>query len=471
MSTSFVTEFPVNKTCDISDFIREIKKWILGSPHTNFVDADFIDLNLKTDNFNREKLNEKIIYIRGEQENSDSASLNYIKKEANNFEWLSNITYYKDNHEAWISCRISCESLRPSKKVPEAKKPYFIKTFLENLGGGCDANLFVSNNPIFLNNDDVFFVSEYINGSRQFRLPIVYVSSDFYMSESCIDVNKVARKLSGMAHVLVEPDRSFSISLRKETNGQNVYGGTIGIYWPDGGGRRSFFIGQEFKTKNELENSIYEEIRVSLINRRPLTKCTWSAVQESLSKKQLSRLKEQGSTDIKTYIEVFDNEIAAKEHELKDAENEINRLKSELKKYESSKFNELNIGLICKEQNLYENEIKAIVLNELKASQTKYSDIDCRRRDVINNIIELNDSSFELQNYREKLKQLLRGYRSLDSKLKRELESLGFNISDNGKHHKLVFRGDERYVFAMPKSGSDNRGGLNLAGDISRILF
>ena len=48
---------------------------------------------------------------------------------------------------------------------------------------------------------------------------------------------------------------------------------------------------------------------------------------------------------------------------------------------------------------------------------------------------------------------------------------LGFDISSDGKHHKLTFRGDPRYTFSMPKSSSDHRAGKNLVGKISTLLF
>ena len=72
---------------------------------------------------------------------------------------------------------------------------------------------------------------------------------------------------------------------------------------------------------------------------------------------------------------------------------------------------------------------------------------------------------------RERVKHLLRGSKSIDAKLRRELEEIGFSITEDGKHYKLVFRDDGRYTFSLPKSGSDHRGGLNAASDIGRLLF
>lgn len=72
---------------------------------------------------------------------------------------------------------------------------------------------------------------------------------------------------------------------------------------------------------------------------------------------------------------------------------------------------------------------------------------------------------------REELKRLLRGYKSMDRVTKGGLEAMGFSISEDGKHYKLVYHDDDRYTFALPKSGGDHRGGLNAASDIGKRLF
>lgn len=72
---------------------------------------------------------------------------------------------------------------------------------------------------------------------------------------------------------------------------------------------------------------------------------------------------------------------------------------------------------------------------------------------------------------RELLKELLRDYTHMDGKIKKALEHLGFSVSEEGRHIKMVFQGDDRYTFVLAKSGSDFRGGLNAASDISKRLF
>jgi hypothetical protein len=59
----------------------------------------------------------------------------------------------------------------------------------------------------------------------------------------------------------------------------------------------------------------------------------------------------------------------------------------------------------------------------------------------------------------------------MDAKLRATLKKLGFSILEDGKHFKIKFNDDNRYMFAFPKSPSDHRGGKNMASDICKKLF
>ncbi len=274
-----------------------------------------------------------------------------------------------------------------------------------------------------------------------------------------------------MAHVVSEPNRAFSQRLQIEVNSENVYGGVVGIYWPNGQGRRSFFLGREFDDSATLKKAIIEEIRTALMNRRPLVRCTWSAVEEASSRVAYNALKESGSNEIERYIEVFDSEMKAKEQLISDAEKEISRLQAEVKKYESK--TSLNRGIALEvgtERDFFPGEISQIVLDALTDAQGHVPN-DSRRKHVLSAITGQTASSNTAKEHREALKELLRAYKSMDAKTRKGLEYLGFSISEDGKHFKLLFQDDDRYTFTLSKSGSDYRGGLNAASDISKILF
>ena len=301
-------------------------------------------------------------------------------------------------------------------------------------------------------------------------MPVVYVSSGFY-GDYIVDPDRLASYLSGMAHVVIEPDHTFSSRLKIEADSGNVYSGAIGVYWPDGTGRRSFFIGREYGSSMEVQRAVLEEVRTTLTNRRPLDRCTWAAVQALVSRSAFEALRAAGSQEVEKFVEGFDKEQRAKAEQLQDAEREIARLLAEVRRYETRAAMDSGLSLRTgREQDLYPGELASIVRDAVKDAATR-TNPDSRRAHVLSEILASNAPRSDAEEMREELKSLLRGSRGLDAKARRSLERMGFMISEEGKHYKLVFQGDDRYTFTLPKSGSDHRGGLNAAGDIARLLL
>src|SRR5690606_3001822 len=249
-------------------------------------------------------------------------------------EWVTTIAFAKGNPSGWVGIRIGCESQHPSVRLPAARKPVFVKTLLHKLGGGSDGELKVGTTPRQLADSEVTVAAKCIAGNTGARVPIAYVSA-MLRGGYAVDVKSLADRLSGMAHVVAEPNRPFSLRLMQEVESENIYGGAVGIYWPDGGGTRKFFIGRQFDSSDELEEIIFEEIRQALVNRRPYRSVTWAYVQELVSREKFRALQGQGSTEIDDYIQNFDLELGAAKQQLRDAESEIARLKSDLRKYQA----------------------------------------------------------------------------------------------------------------------------------------
>lgn len=59
----------------------------------------------------------------------------------------------------------------------------------------------------------------------------------------------------------------------------------------------------------------------------------------------------------------------------------------------------------------------------------------------------------------------------MSSTIYKELEAIGFTLSEDGKHIKLVFAEDPRYIGTLSKTGSDYRAGDNIAHDLIRLIF
>ena len=171
------------------------------------------------------------------------------------------------------------------------------------------------------------------------------------------------------------------------------------------------------------------------------------------------------------YVEEFDKELKSKQEELDDAEREIARLQADIRKYQAQSPMQSGLPLqTAPEQDLYPGEILDIVRDALKDAISRVPS-DSRRQHVLQGIVQATEPTGAAEAMRTRLKTLLRDFRSMDTKVSSALHDMGFEISEEGKHFKIVFQGDDRYTFTMPKSGSDHRGGLNLASDISRLLL
>jgi hypothetical protein len=466
---SFMTEIPLEHGHDADEFLRTIQRWILGSPHTCLSTIDF-SAHEGPDFPRIQRANEALDISKAIADKDQIAGIRYQRRD-DGLDWTTTAVFSRSSQDSWVGIRISCESAHPAVRLPPAKKPVLIRTLLKDLGGGLDGPLRVDGKPKYLYETDIDLAARLILGKAGCRLPVVYVSSGFH-GDHVLDVVRLAADLGGMAHVVVEPNRPFSLRLRFEVDSENVYGGTIGVYWPDGGGRRSFFLGREFESPADLAHAVFDEVRTALTNRRGLNRCTWASLQETISRQTIQGLKAEGSQEVEKYIANFDNELAAKDEKLDEAELEIKRLRSELRIYEARVSSQTGGFLKSgNEQDLYPNEALGILRRALEDAATRVP-ADSRRLHVIGSILEANPLGEDLSDtMRDQLKDLLKGARGLNAKIRRGLQEMGFSITEEGKHHKLVFQGDDRYTFTFAKSASDHRGGMNSASDIGRLLF
>jgi len=464
----FATEFPVSFRCSSLDFLASIREWILGSRHTRFSEGDLENLG-NQDSWATQNLAERLECLRHTENNEDSAAIRYTKNQRG-IAWVTTAVFSRDQQSSSVGIRIFCESQSPTTRLPITKKPVLVRILLNNLGGDYDGSLLVGKSPLYLKNVDIDIAARCISGSAGSRLPIVYVSSSF-QGGHLVDSESLAKDLSGMAHVVVEPNRPFSLRLMTEVNSQNVFGGSVGVYWPDGGGRRSFFVGPEFGSSDKLAHAVKEEVQDALANRRSQPRCTWAFVQESQSRRALEALRAEGDTEIDKYIEEFEKELQAKKERLSEAEQEIERLRVEIRTYRTR--DPMQAGFVLRsgqEQDLYPGEVRGVACDAIEGA-LKLARKDGRREHILASIALANPSSDTAESRRDRLKSLLRGFKSMDSRIKRGLEDLGFEISADGKHYKLIFQGDDRYTFTLPKTGGDRRGGLNAVSDIAGLLF
>jgi hypothetical protein len=207
---SFATEFPVEPNKSSDDFLAAVREWLLGSPHTVFDADDFLNFDKKPE-WTAKKSNESIEFLRFHQGPTQTAAVRYTKVDGG-LEWVSTVVFWHGQPASWIGIRISCESQHPSVRLPIAKKPVFVRTFLNRLGGGMDGELDTSTLARYLSNSEIPLAARCMSGLAGCRLPTIYVSTRFQGGHS-VEADSLAEAVSGMAHVIVEPNRAFSVRL------------------------------------------------------------------------------------------------------------------------------------------------------------------------------------------------------------------------------------------------------------------
>lgn len=465
---TFSTEFPLDPKNSASDVLRLACEWLTGSPHTELPDSAFESLPIDEAIEVREG-SESAVIATARAPDHEIAGLQYRRIEGE-LEWVTSIVARKDAVETLFSLQVSCEAVGTAVRLPAPKKPYFIKQALAVLGGGTDGEIPVGAKPLHLAGADAQIAAALINGVANNRLPIVYLSVGFD-GVLPIDPAGLAAFVSGLAHVIVEPSRAFSAELRDLAGGRNVYGGTVGVYWPQSSARKSYFLGRFGGDVRALQRAISDDLRQALANRRLTSGCTWAHLQEQLSRLRIDRLRKQGSSSVDEYAEAFDAELRAKDHRLAEADAEIQRLNAEIRRLSASAGSSSS-GLLSlgKEHNLYPQEMRDLVVSVLEGAARNLKD-GSRRQHLVLDLVEANPAGGAVTSMEAQIKAAMKTYRSMDAKTRSLLTELGFAITEDGKHYKITFRGDSRYMFTLPKTSSDHRAGKNGASDIASTLF
>lgn len=122
------------------------------------------------------------------------------------------------------------------------------------------------------------------------------------------------------------------------------------------------------------------------------------------------------------------------------------------------------------EDEFYQGEIKEMILDAI-VEKLKNLKIRTRRSDVLNDILQNNDYQKTCE-YREKMvKNMFKDYRTMSNTMRQQLQNLGFEITEDGKHYRLIYYGDGRYKTTIAKTGSDWREGKNIAGTILKEMM
>lgn len=360
--------------------------------------------------------------------------------------------------------------------------PHFISLLIEHRYLQDDQDLPVLRDPIMITDSNLETVQQVVRNKEYYELPVVYVAKDF-ADQDPLSISWLASRLKGAAHVLVEESKE-TCKKCTELCGETVEEyGAVRIYYPSLGVNRKRFLFRSATGNMDvrLEKVIRHVIQYWNSQRMDIL-YTWqgvnSAVMSDTLQNQIQRLaeaesaKQSAEEEINLVYEEFDEDIKSLQKKLEELSraNEALQMENFGLRAKMNASDTMPIIYQGDEEDFYPEEVKDMVLGVL-ADALNNTEKGTRLHDVLEDILENNPYQHLSDERKQRVKNLFKGYKTLTGAMKQELTSLGFEISDDGKHYKITYQGDPRYMVTIGKTPSDNRAGSNNAGMINKIML
>jgi len=434
-----------------TDFLEICRRWQKHSPHSTLTISD----EEIADGLKYQNQSESLEFVRVARDAEVHCGVRHIKKDGDG-EWRTDVVGYKTAANFTVSIVTTRATFNIAGHWDLPQKPYIVKLLLEEIGSITDGEIAVEAKPKEVTSENMPTLVSIIRGNVRHFLPVIYISKYFFGDSYLVDPEKLAVKLSGLAHVFYETDTVVSSKLKNETNGINPYNGRIGIFWP--GDERNYYYYRDYQA-NHVRN-ILDFVKKTLNTRKPLNECRWSYVQ-GLKYQSIVENYKKGEAEQQEFIDfVLEENEKLKDHiEALEAENRyLNQLKET---WNANDFSH-KTPLISKgsEPELHPNEQIEIIL-EIIEDRLKSGSSSPRVRNILSSILDANEKPRYREKFLNEIRRILISSNGLTKKSKKELEALGFEITEDGKHYKLRIRGDDRYSHVISKSPSDHRAALN----------
>lgn len=474
----FSTILDIHESLTKEKFIQLVIEWNQGSPHTENIISE-----LEWHGESNVRYGDNRLWMAiDEYRNGNIVAVRYEKREADGAIWD---TDYVMNF-ASMKMAIRLERSFTQDAVVMNRKfatPHIITLLIEKGYLRRDGVLVVGRTPHTLSKEELPLLADIVNGKAQCRLPVVYVSKTV-CNHDPVDVHRMAGRLKGIAHVLVQSDVSLNTEIRTLCSDQNEYHGAIGIYHPNQmlGHRRYLYHGNGATDDLLMEKIIRTIMQYSNAQMVDLL-YTWQGVNNALLG---DRLQSQRAERIEME-QKLSQERTETEALLDSCEDDLQRLQERV-----DELMRTNEGLLYENQGLryklesadgqpvlymgdecelYPGEVRELLLEVLKRALTTVVQEKSRRFDIVQDIIRNNKFEGLRGENAKELERLLSAYEGMTKPVRQGLEKLGFVISDDGKHYKLVYHGDDRYWGSLSKTPSDVRSGKNNMRDLINKVF
>ena len=360
--------------------------------------------------------------------------------------------------------------------------PHFISLLIRQRFLKDDQDLPILREPLVITDEQREIIYHLVNGDRKYRLPVVLVfkSSD---GKDPLEVNWLASRLKGAAHVLMEKDQNQCRKIREICGTTDNEFGGIRIFYLYGPikEKKITYRSAAGDSKARLERVVQQVIKYCLAQRiDPMY--TWQGVNNSVLNEQLKNQIE-GRKSAESARQKAEEEVdmvyVSFDEDLKKLQEKVEELTkvNEALQYENqglrAKYAAVeSVPLIYsgEEEEFYQGEIRDAILSSLN-EMLSATESATRKADILEDVLENNPYYRLAEERKQRVKSLFKGYKNLTGAMRRELLSLGFEITEEGKHYKITYREDPRYMVTIGKTPSDSRSGNNNAALISKKML
>lgn len=369
---------------------------------------------------------------------------------------------------------LSCHSKDYTSILPKIHKPYIIKKIIESglcYDGGCFP---IIDSPIYLSEEDLELCAKIMRGEVHTNLPVTYISYDSYNPTSySVDEKDLAIKLSGISHVLVEPNKDFALKLKDLANGNNAYHGYVGIYYPNSTYREILsyndFFSNGYLDKIKMAHAIRKTVQQSIINHNNSYTYSWDSLLTSYHLRKLNSAQEkslEAKKDLKEFIDAFDAENKKKDEIIQSLQSQLDTKNSIIESFKQKSDSQSSIyfdksGI----SEFFPGELNDLVISILSQAQSKVEE-DTRLYELLSLLLSSNRI---IGTGRVILKDIEKAMSEKSLETRRSiLKKCGFTV-EMGAHDKIFFH-DSKYSFTLANSPSDHRSQQNTGKEILKKI-
>lgn len=477
----FATEFPIKRFDNKANFLAEVYAWLRGM-RASTVLTPASEQELDGENVYLISGSGEELRMRELQRDGNWAAVGFQHDmpDDQGRVWRTEAVLRRGDGNAdedLIRFRTQCLARWPGAFLETPKKPYLVKALLKEGWGGLDGEIDVCDEPLWLedNREDLALAELVLAGRASRWLPIIYVSAtghdEWLLTQD--EITKLAYDLGGVAHVVVEPNRAFSIRLRDASEGRNVYNGALGIAMPHNGFIRRFFPGPQFENVRHL----IEGVRAATLRLRgfmPSVGWDWTDLQEHALRNQRAALRNGLSqADADQLFDAFSMQLSEQQDEIRRLKEQLgSQTVTDIEKEEFGSSADDVFRRVCKE--IYEGEIvdriRLAVQTALLVADA--NGIDGRTVAVWKQIAERVSRSPALNELLADLDRATKDPRRMADELTGLLRRHGYRSKSDNKHIRL--EADDGFVglpnITISKTPSDVRGLTNQRKQIERTL-